>query len=306
MFARAYGHGMFVPADKIIIEAALNEQSSKADNPNVPLAAEECAADALRCAEAGAAIVHFHARDPVSGALLSPGTETYAEAMRLIRDERPDLLVYPTYTTAPTAAERFAHILARADDPAVRLRSATIDPGAANFSFYDPEHNRIVGDNIFGVSHEHLAYFLELCAKKGIQYSVVVREPGHVRITVALHRMGLMRGTILFKLNLADHALWGMPPSEAAVDAYMGLVPDDIPYTYMSYTYGPSHWDMARLAIRRGAHVRVGLGDNPVEADGTRPTNAALVARVVEMAAAEGRAPATPADALTILGVPGS
>jgi 3-keto-5-aminohexanoate cleavage enzyme len=131
---------------------------------------------------------------------------------------------------------------------------------------------------------------------------VVVREPGHVRIAVAMHRMGLMEGTILFKLNLGDHALWGLPPSEAAVDTYMSIVPDDIPYTFMAYTYGPSHWDIARVAIERGAHVRVGLGDNPVEADGSQLTNEELVTRIVEMAAEIGREIATPADALTILG----
>ncbi|MFA5884379.1 MAG: 3-keto-5-aminohexanoate cleavage protein [Acidimicrobiia bacterium] len=297
---------MFIPADKLIIEAAINEQSSKADNPNVPVSAEECAADALRVAAAGASIVHFHARDPKTGALLSPGTETYAEAIRLINDERPDLLVYPTYTDGPSAAQRFAFLATLADDPAVRLRSATIDPGATNFSFFDPAANQMRGDHSFGVSHEHFAYFLELCAKKGIQYSVVVREPGHVRITVAAHRMGWMTGTVLFKLNLADDSLWGLPPSEAAVDAYLDVVPDDIPYTYMAYTYGPSHWDMARLAVARGAHVRTGLGDNPVEADGARLTNAELVQRVVDLAAEAGREPATPAETLRILGVPGS
>jgi len=58
---------------------------------------------------------------------------------------------------------------------------------------------------------------------------------------------------------------------------------------------------MSRLAIARGAHVRVGLGDNPVEADGSQPTNAELVRRVVDLAAAAGREPATPSEALTIL-----
>lgn len=295
---------MFVPSEKLIIEAAINEQSAKADNPHVPVSAEECAADALAAAAAGAAIVHFHARDPRTGALLSPGTETYAEAMRLIRAERPDLLVYPTYTGGGLpAAERFAFLAELADDPTVRLRSATIDPGATIFGFFDEATLVHRGDGMFGVTLEHLEHFLALATEKGIQYSVVVREPGHVRITVAAHRKGWMTGTILFKLNLADHSLWGLPPSEAAVDAYLGVVPDDIPYTYMAYTYGPSHWSMARLAIERGAHVRVGLGDNPVEADGSRPTNAELVHRVVELAAAAGREPATPAEALTVLGV---
>lgn len=293
---------MFVPSDKLIIEAAINEQSAKADNPNVPVSAEECAIDALKCAEAGAAIVHFHARDPKSGALLSPGTETYAEAMRLINHERPDLLVYPTYTMAPTPEGRFGHLAALADDPAVHLRSATIDPGAANFSWFDPDTNEFRGDNAFSVSHSDLRYFLDLCTQHGIQYSVVVREPGHVRIAVAMHKTGAMTGTILFKVNLGDNALWGLPPSEAAVDAYMGVVPDDVPYTWMAYTYGPSHWKLSQLAIERGAHVRVGLGDNPVEADGSQLTNAELVSRIVAMAAEQGRDIATPAEALTILG----
>jgi len=294
---------VFVPADQVIIEAAINEQSSKAQNPHVPVSAEECAADALAAAEAGAAIVHFHARDPQTGALLSPGTEVYAEAMRLINAERPDLLVYPTYTGGADPVARFAFLGELADDPTVHLRSATIDPGAAVFSFFDEDTLEIRGDGLFGVPHSHLEHFLTLAREKGIQYSVVVREPGHVRITVAAHRKGWMTGTVLFKLNLADQALWGLPPSEAAVDTYLGLVPDDIPYTWMAYTYGPSHWDIARLALARGAHVRVGLGDNPVEADGARPTNAELVARAVEMAAAVGREPATPAETLAILGV---
>src|SRR4029077_4933152 len=101
---------VFVPSDQLIIAAAINEQSSKDANPNVPYSAEECARDALACATAGAAIIHFHARDSETGDMLRPGTETYAAAIRIINAERPDLLVYPTYTKAPTPEERFAHV----------------------------------------------------------------------------------------------------------------------------------------------------------------------------------------------------
>ena len=90
----------------------------------------------------------------------------------------------------------------------------------------------------------------------------------------------------------------------AAYDVYTGLVPDDVPFTWFSYTNGPSHWSMTRLALERGAHVRVGLGDHPVDDDGTRPTNAEVVRKVVEIAAAAGRPPATPAEARVILGAP--
>ncbi len=283
--------------DQLIIEAAINEQSSKDVNPNVPYSAEECAADALRCAAAGAAIVHFHARDPESGALLSPGTETYATAMRLIRSERPDLLVYPTYTTDV----HFVHIEALAADPTVQLRSATIDPGAMNFSRFDPATRQIRGDLPFVVTHAECARFFEICERFGIQYSVVVREPGHVRTTVAYHRGGRIKGKILFKLNLADDMLFGLPPSPEAVAVYLSLVPADIPHTWMAYTYGPSHWAMNRYAVGAGAHVRTGLGDHPVEDDGSTPTNEELVRRVVGLAEEIGRDVATPAQARQIL-----
>jgi len=288
--------------DKVIIEAAINEQSSRADNPHVPYSAEECAEDALRCAEAGAAIVHFHARDASSGALLAPGTETYATAMRLIRAERPDLLVYPTYTME---GDPFAHLEALAADPTVELRCATIDPGAMNFSRYDPAAHAIVGDKPFVVTHADAERFFDICRRFALLYSVVVREPGHVRTTVAYHRCGMIAGRILFKLNLADHMLFGLPPSPAAVDAYMALVPDDIPATWMAYTYGPSHWAMNAHAVRAGAHVRTGLGDHPIEDDGSTPTNEELVRRVVALADDAGRGAATPAEARAILGAPG-
>jgi 3-keto-5-aminohexanoate cleavage enzyme len=206
--------------------------------------------------------------------------------------------VYPTYTMD----DGFVHIEALAADPTVRLRCATIDPGAMNFSRFDPVTGAIAGDKPFVVTHADASRFFTICARYSVRYSVVVREPGHVRTTVAYHRSGMIGGTILFKLNLADHMLFGLPPSPAAVDAYMGLVPADIPHTWMAYTYGPSHWAMNRYAIDAGAHVRTGLGDNPVEEDGSTPTNEAQVRRVAALAEAAGRALATPAEAAAILG----
>jgi len=89
------------------------------------------------------------------------------------------------------------------------------------------------------------------------------------------------------------------------VSAYLGLVPDDIPVTWMAYTYGPSHWTMNAHAVRVGAHVRTGLGDHPVATDGSTPTNEQLVRRVVALADDAGRGVATPAEARAILGAPG-
>src|SRR6478736_8583655 len=52
----------------VIITVRMNEASMRVANPNVPWSPEEIAADAARCVDAGAAVVHFHGRDPDNGA----------------------------------------------------------------------------------------------------------------------------------------------------------------------------------------------------------------------------------------------
>lgn len=290
---------MFVAAEKVVIEVALNERCSPETNPNVPLTAEECAADALEAADAGAAVVHFHLRDASTGRDVMTA-EAYAVAIRLINEERPDLLVRVPYHAAESEIERFGHVEALALDPTVHLRAAMIDPGTVLFSAFDERTATISGDHVFTVSAAHFRHHLEMGERYGLQSGIVVREPGHVRLAVAAHRVGWMTGALLLQIHLSDDALWGVPPSEHAYDVYTQLVPDDIAYSYVAYTNGPSHWMMNRVALERGAHVRVGIGDRALDEDGSTPTNAELVRRVVAMAAELGRGPATPAEALAI------
>ncbi len=286
---------------KLIIEAAINEQASKADNPNVPYSVEEGVRDAIACADAGAAIIHFHARDDRTGDMLHPGTEVYIEAMRAIRRERPGLMVYPTYGMSPTAEERFSHVKALAEDPGVRLNMATIDPGAVNFGAFDPAEGRFREDWTLNVSHAETEYLMGLAREYGFPISVVCREPGHVRHAVAHYRMGQVPSPLFLKICLNDELSWGMPPNPRAIEAYLSVVPPDVPVIWMVYIYGVSHWAMNLHAIAAGGHVRTGLGDNPVEPDGVRLTNAEKVARVVEIARQIGRETATPREALSIM-----
>ena len=88
--------------EPLIIECSLNEQVTKDRNASVPISKEEVVADALAAADAGAAILHFHARDEETGDLLHPGTEWYRDVMRAIRRENPEVLLYPTYGASPT------------------------------------------------------------------------------------------------------------------------------------------------------------------------------------------------------------
>src|SRR5262245_20992305 len=84
-------------SDKIVIKACLNGGRGREDNPNVPWTPAEIADEAQRCYEAGASIVHFHARSADGG--ISQDPAWYAEADRLIRERTP-LLTNHTTTRA--------------------------------------------------------------------------------------------------------------------------------------------------------------------------------------------------------------
>ncbi len=287
----------------LIIEAAINEQSSKDDNPAVPYSPEECVAAALASADAGATIIHFHARDPHSGALLVPGTSSYAAAMRVILKKRPGLIVYPTYGVVTSATERFQHVDELATNDEIRLPMMTLDPGWADWTTYDPSEGIIGDPRVLPVPHDHCQYMLRLCRERGVRPSFVVRELGHVRSIVAYHRMGLVKGPVLVRINLKDDALWGAPPSPRALQAYLDVIPSDLNMQWMVYTYGPSHWPMNLYAVSSGGHVRTGLGDNAVEPDGQRLTNADKVTRVVEAATIAGRRVATIDETRALVGM---
>jgi uncharacterized protein (DUF849 family) len=121
----------------LIIEAALNELMDKASNPHVPYGPEEVAIDAAACVEAGASMLHFHARDAQTGDQLWTSTETYVDAMRRIYGlgVARDVLFYPTYEWL--TEEQLTHVVALRQHPDVRLALAALDVGAVLLNEFD-------------------------------------------------------------------------------------------------------------------------------------------------------------------------
>lgn len=281
--------------EDLIIECSLNEQVTKAENPHVAIAVDELVADALAAARAGAAILHFHARDPQTGALLHPGTETYRAILRGIRRENRDVLVYPTYGASPTPEERFSHLEALAADPDCGLDFATIDPGAVNYADYDPTTKQIGWDYVLSVTHTEVRYFFDLAKRIRIPFSFTVREPGQIRHVLAYRDMGLVRDPLLLKITMSEKHLWGVPPSIAGLKLMTeGVIPAGVDYRWMLFVEGGSEnfVPLCRYAVENCGHVRVGIGDSP-RWGGRVMTNAEQVGEIVAMARDAGRGVAT-------------
>jgi len=100
---------------KVIIEAAINGNAMKKLNPHIAYSPAEIADDAIATCKAGAAIIHFHVRDPETGKWVQD-VPYYAEVYRRSRAACKAML-WPTFPMGEDPAKRFNHFVELAKDP---------------------------------------------------------------------------------------------------------------------------------------------------------------------------------------------
>jgi uncharacterized protein (DUF849 family) len=292
----------------VVIEAAINGGTSKTANPNVPRTPAEIAADALACLGAGAAIVHNHnAEYAVPG---RRAADLYLEAWKPVLAERPDAVLYPTLGFGPTIAERYAHVPLLAE--AGVLRMSFVDTGSVNLGGVDGEGLPGGAEFAYVNSFADIRHKMRICERYRLAPSIAVFEPGFLRTALAYERKGCLPPGAFVKLYFggdrgylgeggAAGAAFGLPPTRRALDAYVDLLDGSgLPWAVAVLGGDVFESGMARLALERGGHVRVGLEDY---AGLRRPSNAVLVAEVGSLAREIGRPVATPIEAAALLGM---
>lgn len=289
-------------AEPVIIEAALNGGTPKHRNANVPRTPEEIAADGLRCIEAGAAIVHNHNDEPVIGGasgLHDPAP--YAKAWRAILARRPDAILYPTMASGGCHTnfdERYGHIVALAE--AGILRMGLVDPGSVNVGGVGPDGLPLPIDTPYLNSLADARRMFETCLRHGLAASISIFEPGFLRVVLAYHAAAQLPQGSLVKLYFGgDASLFGLPPTLPSLEAYLAMLEGTgLPWSVAVLGGDVVGCGLARLALERGGHVRVGLEDYT----GSRqPTNVELVTELTRLCAGIGRPIASCAEAWEIL-----
>ena len=287
---------------KLIIEARINEYAMRKRNPHVPWSAEEIARDAAACREAGASIVHFHARQENGAPCHDTGK--YAEAIAKVHDAC-DLLVHPTLganTLAASKEGRLAHVLDMAKDTRTRPDFAPMDMGSTNIDAYDPAARRyITQDQMYLNSTETLLYFAEEIRAAGLKPCAVAWNISYLREALIFYDMGLLDPPIYLGLTLTEGMISaGHPATPAGLDAYLTNLPKQVPIEWTVYNYGGNLLNLADKIISEGGHVAVGLGDHAYTELG-QPTNAEVIGKFSEIARKHGRGVATPEETRQIL-----
>ena len=282
--------------DTIVIKACLNGDRGREDNPNVPWTPQEVAEEAVRCHDAGASIVHIHARTPEGGVSHDP--DWYAEADRLIRDRCDLVLNHTTARAWDVPVEAVTRYLLETPQP-VEMVSLNLGYDV-NWPVDKATGRRRT--SISPNSYEDIRATLDACYARGIMPEPAVQDIGHLNNAFTLMKEGAIRRTDYFLVEPSGP--WG--------DGHQGLPSTSHNYffitdrirefypkaTWVAHGSGLLTFGIVALAIATGAHVRVGFEDSPWLPNNPQPrSNADLVEWAVTMSRLHGREPATPAQA---------
>jgi 3-keto-5-aminohexanoate cleavage enzyme len=288
----------------VVIEARVNEYTGRDVNPHVPWLADELVADAAACREAGAAILHWHAR-AASGAPSSSADE-FAATARGVR-AATDLVLMPTLGagTIEDPDARTAHVVAMCADPASRVELGPLDMGSFNLDPWDATTRTFRAEELVYKSTvgtlRHMAKALD---GVGVRPMAALWSVGSARLLGAFLDAGVVREPAYAQALLSTSLLSTHPGTVEGLAALQSFLPAGraVPWSYL--VVGGSVLPLLEWALERGGHVAVGLGDHPYLelGDGRPPRNDEVIAHVAGVVRSLGYEVATPDQARELLG----
>ena len=284
-------------------------------SPHLPVTAEEIAAQGIAAAQAGAAILHLHARDPATG---RPSADP-AHFMAFLPRLRAGTDAVLNLSTGGSA------VMPLEDRLAAPMRAApemcSLNMGTMNFALYpmaarngewrhDWEKPFLEGsdDLVFKNTPRDIAVVLrEMGAARGARFEFECYDIGHLAMLAHFAERGLVEPP--FFVQFVFGVLGGMDAHPDNL-THMARTADRLlggDYAFSVLAAGRHQMRFAAIAAAMGGHVRVGLEDSLTIGPGTlAPDNAAQVAKVRRIVEELGRTPASPAQAREMLGLKGA
>ena len=286
---------------KVIIEAAINGNASKKLNPHIGYSSEEIANDAIATCKAGAAIIHFHVRDPQTGKWVHD-VPYYSDVYRRSRAACKALL-WPTFPIEGDAAKRFSHFVELSKDPATKPDLGAGDMASVNLVGYDPVAKKLHGETVvYQNSYETIRYFLTMSRELGLRPTMQIFDASGIRAALVFLDQGILTEPLLFKFYFGGPELpFGLPPSLKSLEAYIDML-KGVRANWFAATLGGDNLPLVPLVVSLGGHVRIGLEDYQYAREG-QLTNPQLTERAAATIRAMGHQVATPDEARKILEV---
>ena len=265
---------------EVFITCAVTGSGGTQDkSPHVPRSPKEIAESAITAAEAGAAVVHCHVRDPKTGTP-SRKLEYYREVTEYIRASGTDVVLNLTAgmggdivfggTEAPLplvagtdmagATERVAHVAQCLPE------ICTLDCGTMNFAEAD-----YVMTNTPGM----LQAMGQMMTDLGVKPEIEAFDTGHLWYAKRLVADGILEPDALVQLCMG--VPWGAPDDLNTFMAMVNNVPPN--WTFSAFSLGRNQMAYVAASVLAGGNVRVGLEDNLMLERGVLAENYQLVER---------------------------
>ena len=281
--------------DKVIITAALTGVlATRQQSPYIPYTPDEIAAEARRCVEAGASIVHIHARQ--DNGMPAYDVETYARIDEAVKAQCPDVII--NYSTGAIGLERETRVH---QVRALKPDMAALNMGSMNYAIYSRKAKAFYHDHVFANPFKDIQYFLEAMNEAGTRPEMECFDTGHINNARPLIDMGILQPP--FQFSLVMGVLGGIPISTKNLLHQVEQLPDNSFWQVIGI--GAKQWALVAAALTLGGNVRVGLEDNLYLPNGElAKSSAAGVETAVTLAHLTGVSVATIAETRAILQLP--
>jgi uncharacterized protein (DUF849 family) len=301
-------------SNKVIISCAVTGSiHTPTMSPHLPVTASEIAESALGAAEAGAAIVHLHARNPQDGRP-DQSPEAFEPFLKVIK-QASNVVVNLTTGGSPymTVEERIK--------PAAQWKPevASLNMGSMNFGLFpmlkrykdwkhewEPAMLEGSHDLVFRNSFKDIRYALDTLNATGARYEFECYDTSHLYNLHYFWTEGLVKAPLFIQTCFGLLGGIGAHPEDVM---HMKRTADRLfgdAYRWSVLAAGRNQMPVAAMAASMGGHVRVGLEDSLWLGRGQlAPTNAAQVTRARQIIEGLGLEIATPDEAREILSLKG-
>lgn len=275
--------------DKVIISAALTGAvTTKKHCPAIPYTPVEIAEEAKRAYDAGAAIVHIHAR--TDDGMPSWDPATFARIKEEVRARCPVLINWSTGGAGPMTS-RVEHLESKPEIAALNM-------GSMNYAKWRADKKDFAFKFVFENSFDDIIAFARAIRDAGAKAEMECFDTGHVHSHTVLEDLGLIDEPYHFSFIMG--VLGGIPASAR----HLAFQAQNVPAGSRWKVIGISRdqWPLCMAALSLGGDVRVGLEDNFYLPSGEMASsNGALVEAAAEMVRLAGRQVATVDEARAIL-----
>lgn len=237
---------------KLILSAALTGAATNRSHcPAIPYTPKELGEEAKRAVDAGASIVHIHARE--DNGIPSWRTEVFEEIKAEVRKHSADVIInFSTGAIGLSVQERIKHL------PVTKPDMAAFNMGSMNYAIFSKKQKQFYWNAVFENSFDTMIKVVKTMNENNICPEMECFDTGHIYNVEPLREMGLIPDNACYSLVMG--VLGGIPATTENLIHQIKQVPEGSFWQVIGISR--KQWQLAATACTMGGNFRVGLEDN--------------------------------------------